>query len=53
MTIPAIHIIGMPYVPGTARGRLQQGMQDNPVGKIVMLEQPPSNLITAGICRKA
>jgi phosphoenolpyruvate-protein kinase (PTS system EI component) len=42
MTTPAIHIIGMPYVPGTARGRLQQGMQDNPAGKIVLLEQPPT-----------
>jgi phosphoenolpyruvate-protein kinase (PTS system EI component) len=41
MTTPAIHIIGMPYVPGIARGRLQWGMQDNPAGKIVMLEQAP------------
>ena len=40
MTTPAIHIIGMPYVPGTVRGRLQQGLQDNPAGKIVILEQP-------------
>ena len=40
MTTPAIHIIGMPYVPGAARGRLQWGMQDNPEGKIVILEQP-------------
>ena len=40
MTTPAIHIIGMPYVPGTAHGRLQWGMQENPAGKIVMLEQP-------------
>ena len=43
MTTPAIHIIGMPYVPGVARGRLQEGMQDNPAGKIVMLEQPPTD----------
>ncbi len=42
MTTPAIHIIGMPYVPGTARGRLQRGVQDNPAGKIVMLDQPPA-----------
>ncbi|MGB5260367.1 MAG: putative PEP-binding protein [Gammaproteobacteria bacterium] len=41
MTTPAIHIIGMPYVPGTARGRLQWGMQGNPTGKIVILDQPP------------
>ena len=40
MKNPAIQITGMPYVPGTARGRLQQGMQGNPAGKIVMLEQP-------------
>ena len=40
MTTPEIHITGMPYVPGTLRGRLQRGMQDNPTGKIVMLEQP-------------
>ena len=40
MTTPAVHIIGMPYVPGTARGKLQRGMQGNPAGKIVMLEQP-------------
>jgi len=40
MKTPAIHITGMPYVPGTARGRLQRGMQDNPVGKIVLLKQP-------------
>jgi phosphoenolpyruvate-protein kinase (PTS system EI component) len=40
MTTPSFHIIGMPYVPGTARGRLQRGMQDSPTGKIVMLEQP-------------
>ena len=40
MTTPAIHIIGMPYVPGTAHGSLQWGMQENPAGKIVMLEQP-------------
>ncbi|UCC57295.1 MAG: phosphoenolpyruvate-protein phosphotransferase [Gammaproteobacteria bacterium] len=41
MTTPAIHIIGMPYVPGSARGSLQRGLQDNPEGKIVVLEQPP------------
>ena len=40
MTTPAVHIVGMPYVPGTARGKLQRGMQGNPAGKIVMLEQP-------------
>ena len=40
MTTPAVHMIGMPYVPGTVRGKLQRGMQDNPAGKIVMLEQP-------------
>jgi phosphoenolpyruvate-protein kinase (PTS system EI component) len=41
MTTPEIHIIGMPYVPGSARGRLQRGLEDNPAGKIVMLEQAP------------
>jgi phosphoenolpyruvate-protein kinase (PTS system EI component) len=41
MTTSAINIIGMPYVPGTACGKLQLGMQDNPVGKIVLLEEPP------------
>ena len=40
MTTPGIHIIGMPYVPGSARGRIQRGIQDNPAGKIVILEQP-------------
>ena len=40
MMTPAIHITGLPYVPGTARGRLQRGMQYNPAGKIVILEQP-------------
>ena len=40
MTTTAVHIIGMPYVPGTARGKLQRGMHGNPAGKIVMLEQP-------------
>lgn len=42
MTTPAIHITGMPYVPGTARGPIQWGVQDNPVGKIVILQQPPA-----------
>ncbi|NNJ93307.1 MAG: phosphoenolpyruvate-protein phosphotransferase, partial [Halobacteria archaeon] len=41
MTTPAIQITGMPYVAGVARGRLQHGLQDNPAGRIVMLEQPP------------
>jgi len=40
MTAPAIHITGMPYVPGRVRGRLQHGLQGNPDGKIVMLESP-------------
>jgi phosphoenolpyruvate-protein kinase (PTS system EI component) len=45
MTMPVIHIIGTPYVPGSARGRLQPGLQDNPAGKIVMLEQAPAGPI--------
>jgi phosphoenolpyruvate-protein kinase (PTS system EI component) len=40
MTSPAVHIIGMPYVPGSTRGILQRGLQGSPAGKIVMLEQP-------------
>jgi len=40
MTTPVIHITGMPYVPGSVRGTLQRGMQGDPAGKIVMLEQP-------------
>jgi len=40
MIASAIHITGMPYVPGSARGRLQRGLQGNPAGKIVLLEQP-------------
>jgi phosphoenolpyruvate-protein kinase (PTS system EI component) len=42
MTSPAVHIIGMPYVPGSTRGMLQRGLQGNPAGRIVMLEQPLS-----------
>ena len=42
MTTPVIHIVGTPYVPGSARGRLQRGLGDNPAGKIVLLEQPPA-----------
>jgi phosphoenolpyruvate-protein kinase (PTS system EI component) len=41
MTTAAIHVTSMPYVAGIARGRLQHGLQDNPAGRIVMLEQPP------------
>ena len=41
MSLPAIHIIGAPYVPGCARGRVQRGLQDSSAGKIVLLEQPP------------
>lgn len=40
MTTTAVHITGMPYVAGIARGPLQHGLQDNPAGKIIMLEQP-------------
>jgi len=40
MTTPAIRIRGMPYVPGSTQGRLQLGMQGDPAGRIVLLEQP-------------
>jgi phosphoenolpyruvate-protein kinase (PTS system EI component) len=34
-----MHITGMPYVPGTAQGRLQTGTQSITPGSIVMLRQ--------------
>ena len=36
MMTAAIHITGKPYVAGIVRGRLQHGLQDNPVEKIIM-----------------
>lgn len=42
---------GMPYVPGVAQGILQQGLQEDPSGRIVMLEAPPGPMprLPAGI----
>jgi phosphoenolpyruvate-protein kinase (PTS system EI component) len=42
---------GMPYVPGVAQGILQQGLQGDPSGRIVMLEAPPGPMpqLPAGI----
>ena len=39
-TLTDVHLTGMPYVPGTARGVLQRGLSANHAGRIVMLEQP-------------
>ncbi len=39
-TMTDVHLTGMPYVSGTARGILQRGLQANPTGRIVLLEQP-------------
>ena len=38
MTQPLLHIRGMPYVPGSARGVLQHGMGEDSDGRIVVLE---------------
>jgi phosphoenolpyruvate-protein kinase (PTS system EI component) len=47
MTASVIQVAGMPYVPGSARGLLQHGLQGNPAGKIVLLEPPLPESIEA------
>jgi len=51
MTGTNLSFDGMPYVPGVAQGILQQGLQGDPSGRIVMLESPPGPMphLPAGI----
>ena len=42
----AIHIQGMPYVAGSAHGRLQRGMSEHAEGRIVLLDQPPETFVS-------